>query len=289
MPRCARTFVTIGIPVISLGRFERRQMRDFISESWREILAHNGLADFEALWALEAGWFETPNERRGGWSGVSRFELQRPLGGTVGVFIKRQKNHRARTILHPVGGVATFEREFQRIVAFQQHGIPSLEPVFFGVRGAGKNQRAILVTAELAGFVPLDALIAAWGRDGVPPLPARLPVIKAVAALAAKMHSCRIRHNCFSPKHVFVRVGTDGQAEARVIDLEKSRSHQLSIDRCAQRDLYSLSHYSPATWRKTDRVRFLKLYLGLPRLTAEAKRLWRNVVARSAEKDESRR
>ena len=74
-----------------------------------------------------------------------------------------------------------------------------------------------------------------------------------------------------------------------MIDLEKSRSHQLSIDRCAQRDLYSLSHYSPATWRKTDRVRFLKLYLGLPRLTAEAKRLWRNVVARSAEKDESRR
>lgn len=262
-------------------------MKDYINDAWREILAHNGLADFEALWALQADWFESPNERRGGWSGVSRCELQRPDGGTATIFLKRQLNHRTRSFWHPVDGVSTFAREFKRIMAFKHHGIPSLEPVFFGTRGNGADQRAILATAELGGFVPLDTLVAQWARDGVPPLAERVRIMAAVAALARKMHDCRIRHSCFFPKHVFVHVTPEGRVEARVIDLEKSRSHQL-ISRCAARDLYSLSHYSPPVWRRTDRLRFLLLYLGIPKLNADAKRLWHNVAARSADKSLAR-
>lgn len=273
---------------IAIDGISIKPMNDYINEAWRSILVHNGLADFEALWSLEAKWFEAPNERRGGWSGVSRCELPHPDGGTAALFLKRQKNHRTRSFLHPINGIATFEREFERVMTCRTHGIPTLEPVFFGVRGTGKDQRAILATVALDGFVSLDDLVRGWMQLGVPSRSERFPYVVAVAALLKKMHAARIRHSCFFPKHIFVRANADGSAEARVIDLEKSRSHQLKT-RCAQRDLYSLCYYSPSmVWPRTDRLRFLKLYLGIARLDASAKSLWRNVDKRCSDKARSR-
>lgn len=262
-------------------------MKDFINERWRSILAFNELNDFDALWKLDAEWFEAPNQRRGGWSGVARCELPLPEGGSAAIFLKRQENHGTRSLLHPVNGVPTFLREFKRIMAYRGNAIPTLEPVFFGMRLRGKDQRAILATEELTGFVSLEDCVQGWMRDGVPPRAERLPILKAVAELLRKMHDHGIRHGCFFPKHVFIRTDADGSVEACVIDLEKSRRHPLRV-MCALRDLYSLSYYSSSAWSRADRIRFFKQYLGIPRLDAYAKWLWRSVVARSARKSVAR-
>lgn len=58
-------------------------MKAYINERWRSILAHNGLSDFDALWKLQAEWFEEPNFRRGGWSGVSRCGIESSRGRVV--------------------------------------------------------------------------------------------------------------------------------------------------------------------------------------------------------------
>jgi len=263
-------------------------MKDFVNERWRAILAHNGLAGFDALWKLEAEWFEAPNQRRGGWSGVARCELKLPDGGTTAIFLKRQENHGTRSLWHPFSGVPTFLREFKRIMAYRRHSIPTLEPVYFGMRGRGSDQRAILATEELAGFVSLEDRVQGWMRDGAPPRAERLPILKAVAELLKTMHAHGIRHGCFFPKHVFIRINPDGSVEARVIDLEKSRRRPLQV-MCALRDLYSLSHYSSSAWSRTDRVWFFRQYLGISKLNAYAKWLWRSVVARSVRKSEARR
>ena len=47
-------------------------MKDYVDERWRPIMTYNGLPDFDALWRLDAQWFEEPNRRRGGWSGTAR-------------------------------------------------------------------------------------------------------------------------------------------------------------------------------------------------------------------------
>ncbi len=262
-------------------------MSDFINERWQAILAHNGLANFDALWRLEADWFEPPNERRGGWSGVCRCELKLPGGGTTGVFLKRQENHGALTLCHPVHGVPTFLREFKRIMSYRECGVPSLEPVFFGMRGRGENQRAILVTEELKGFIPLDDCVRRWEENGAPSRAVRLNVLDAVAALTRTMHASRIRHGCYYPKHVFVRINADDSVEARVIDLEKSRRHPLRL-MCALRDLHSLNYYSQSVWSRTDRLRFLKTYLGISRLNGLAKWLWHRLSARFGKKSRAR-
>ncbi len=263
-------------------------MKDFINPSWQSILAHNGLASFDAFWQREAEWFEPPNKRRGGWSGVARCELQLPEGGSTAIFLKRQENHGTRSLLHPLRGVPTFLREFKRIMAYRRCAVPTLEPVFFGMRTYGKDQRAILATEELAGFVSLDDLVQGWGGSGVPSRQERLRILAAVADLLKRMHAHGIQHNCFYPKHVFVRINADGGVEARVIDLEKSRRRLLKV-MCALRDLYSLNHYSQMAWSRTDRLWFFKQYLGIRKLDAYAKWLWRSVAGRSAKKSLARR
>lgn len=262
-------------------------MKDFVNDRWRSILDHNGLRDFEALWKLDAVWFEAPNQRRGGWSGVSRCELNLPQGGKAAIFLKRQENHGTRTLSHPLSGVPTFLREFKRIMMYRDNAIPTLEPVYFGMRGRGKKQRAILATEELTGFVSLEDLTRQWGRGNVPPRVERRPIIEAVADLLKKMHAHGIRHGCFFPKHVFVRVFPDKTVEARVIDLEKSRRRPLRV-MCALRDLYSLSHYSSPAWSRTDRLWFFKRYLGISRFDGYAKWLVSGVAAYAARKTRKR-
>ncbi|MDR2238987.1 MAG: lipopolysaccharide kinase InaA family protein, partial [Zoogloeaceae bacterium] len=250
---------------------------------WQPILAHNGLTDFDALWQHKVDWFEEPNHRRGGWSGVARCELALPDGsGGRAVFLKRQENHMARLWTHPLRGAPTFLREFHRIQRYRACGIPTLEPVYFAMRRAGRDERAILITEELTGFVSMEDRVRRWLKTGAPARPMRLRMLGAIAALLRKMHAHHIQHNCFFPKHVFVRINADGGVEARVIDLEKSRWHPFKAA-CAVRDLYSLSSGSQM-WSRSDRLWFLKAYLEIQRLTPYAKWLWRAVAARAARK-----
>jgi hypothetical protein len=257
-------------------------MQDYVNERWRSILADNKLPDFDSLWKLDVGWFEEPNHRRGGWSGVSRCELMLPDGGRSGIFIKRQENHGTPSLRHPVRGVPTFFREFKRIMDYRSKRIPTLEPVYFATRQVGKNQRAILITEELAGYVSLDSQVQSWMSEGAPSRALRQGVLKAVASLLRDMHAHGIQHSCFFSKHVFVRLNEDGSVDARVIDLEKSRWRPLKT-LCAMRDLYSLSRFS-SYWSRSDRLWFYREYLGIPRLTPYAKWLWHRIEARAIKK-----
>ena len=92
------------------GRHRLRRYRDDVSPGWAEVLRHNQLDTFEAIWNLKAPWYEPLNVRRGGWSGVSRINCKLPGGDEVGVFIKRQSNHRTR---HPLLPEATIAREWR--------------------------------------------------------------------------------------------------------------------------------------------------------------------------------
>jgi hypothetical protein len=257
-------------------------MKTYLNEHWRSILAHNGLADFAALWQLKADWFEEPNRRRGGWSGVARCELMLPGGGTCAVFLKRQENHNALSVSHPLRGLPTFYREFRQIMRYRKAGIPAVQPVYFGMRREGKDYRAILITEELAGFVSMEDRVQSWLKEGAPPRRTRLRYLEAIATLMRSMHAKGIQHNCFFPKHLFTRVDATGSVEVRIIDLEKSRwrpSRTIS----ALRDLYTLNHDS-LCWSRSDRLWFFLRYLQLPRLTPYAKWLWHRIETRSIRK-----
>ena len=181
-------------------------MQDYRAEDRFELLAHNGLGDFDALWDLDVEWFEPPNERRGGWSGVARLELQWPDGRSEGVFLKRQENHLRRTLGHPLAGEPTFAGEMQNILLLERAGVPTLEPLYYGQRRANGRWRAILVTRELAGFRPLNWWIEQWQTLGWSfSRPARRAVLVEAARVIQRLHrQGALVHNALHPKHLFV-------------------------------------------------------------------------------------
>ncbi|MBC7698774.1 MAG: inaA protein [Bacteroidia bacterium] len=247
------------------------KIQEYFPDSFeREQLAANQLASFDALWTLDAGWFEVPNERRGGWSGVSRYVL---ANGDA-IFIKRQKNHVYRSWQNLFLPVATFEREFKNILHFQKLAIPTMTLVYFGQRRINGDLQSILITRELKDFQALDA-------EDYQPInklsqSSRKSVIQAAANAIRHMHDCKIQHNCLYLKHVFIKIVDDRQVDVRFIDLEKAKWRPWK-NLAMFRDLASLLRHAEG-WSKTDCLRFFLCYNQQRRLSKASKQSLTNIL-----------
>jgi hypothetical protein len=192
-------------------------VKDFIADDDRPLLQKQGLDNFEALWALRLAAVDDPNVDRGGWSQVSRLELE----GRA-YYLKRQRNHLTRSFRHPLGE-PTLAREFRNIRRYRERGIPALTAAFFAQRRMQAEESdglcAILLTRALDGWRDLDAWFSKW-RDF--PAERRQQLLTACGNLARTLHEAGQMHGCFYPRHVFARETAEG-FEACLIDLEKTR------------------------------------------------------------------
>ena len=259
-------------------------MKEYFGEGWREILAINKLDGFDKLWNLKAEWFEEPNIRRGGWSGVARLELKQENGKSVGVFLKRQENHFTKTIAHPVKGIPTFEREFNNIQRFRTKKLHTVEPVYFGKRKMGGKIQAVLVSKALTGYESLDSVALGRCSKLMSKRVCRERLIQGVAEVMREMHKHHFQHNCFYSKHVFAKQHEAGW-EIKIIDLEKLKWRLFKRD-AVYRDLYTL-HRHAADWSKSDRLRFLKTYMQEDRLSSDSKLIWRSIEKKIRSKQKS--
>ncbi len=123
----------------------------FQSKHYKKIFKKYQLNDFDHIWHYMIEWFETPNHRRGGWSGVGKLDL-----GTqsevleknkdfLSIFVKKQKNHGRRTLLHPFSGEPTFRREFKRLKYLEQKKLGAPKVVFYGEKSTENSNRASLL------------------------------------------------------------------------------------------------------------------------------------------------
>ena len=222
----------------------------------RQLLTVNGLASFDALWSLRTEWHEAPNERRGGWSGVSRHLL---ADGTA-IFVKRQENHLCRTLHHPFRGIPTFYREYQNILRLHRHDIGTVEALYYGDRRENGHWRAVLVTRALDSFMSLDEWNAVAARHEEPE---RQSLIAATAYACARLHHHRLQHSSLYGKHVFVRRMPEAssayqESDVRFIDLEKLRK-RVSLARVSAHDLDQLSRHTSG-WSEGDWGAFRSAY-----------------------------
>ncbi len=193
-------------------------MSPYVSSSEiQQLLEDNQLADFEQLWALDTPWFEAPNYRRNGWSGVVKYALQNKQGETVWVFIKRQQNHNYKTLMHPLRGIPTFRREFNNIAQLNKRQIPTLSTLYYAEREHENNQQAILITLSLEGYQSLEHFCQ---DDAHKTHPQRQAIMQLAGQVTRKMHDARFRHNCLYPKHFFLKIN-HSDIDIRLIDLEK--------------------------------------------------------------------
>jgi len=247
-------------------------MHDYIDNDWKKVLQENNLQCFDDWWQREAEWFEEPNHRRGGWSGVSRVELKDKDGATRTIFLKRQENHVAKTFLHPLKGIPTFIREMHNILLLKKARVAALTPVYFAVRTVDGAQRAVLATEELDGFSPLDTV----DRNSLT-FRQRKKLLKSVAELIQRFHAQRLQHNCLYAKHVFIKQ-TGDDFESHLIDLEKTKPRFLK-NTGMNRDLDSFNRHAHG-WSRTDRLRFLHYYLSAKGVEHKVAEMWRMLVQR---------
>ena len=195
-------------------------------------------ADQHAFWWNVAGeWVEAPNVRRHGWSGVLRVRHRDGL-----VYVKRQCNHLCRTPAHPFGW-PTASREHLHLRTLRRLGLNAPVPLFHDVMRRAGAVEAVLVTAALDGFAPLNAL---------PPLDhvERAALAREVGHVVGRMHRARIQHGCLYDKHIMVR-WQSGAPEIALLDLEKART-RLTRRAAACHDLDQLGRHqnlwSVAEW-----------------------------------------
>ena len=244
------------------------------SDHWQQILIDNNFNDFNSIWDLKTEWFEAPNIRRGGWSGVIKIDINTPQD-KVGIFIKRQENHLTKTALHPIKGQPTFEREFNNILRLRKNNIPTLEPVYFAKRNQDGNHQAILITKELAGYIPLESERFLTTGDLIKDKVHKARLFKAVAETIRAMHHHHFQHNCLFLKHLFIKPDGDSW-DVKIIDLEKLKKTIFKRS-AVHRDLYTLSRHAEG-WPIKDRVKFFQAYVQEEKLSNKSKNLWRAVA-----------
>ena len=248
-------------------------MNDFIAAEDREALERQGLADFDALWALQLQAVDEPNTERGGWSSVYRLELE---GGAY--YLKRQSNHLTRSLLRP-GGEPTFAREFRNIQRYQQLGIPALQAAYFAERREAGERRAVLVTRALDGWRELEGWLKEWSDL---PLERRQAILRACGMLARRLHEAGQMHGCFYPKHIFLKEDGD-EFQACLIDLEKTRPLWFGL-RDRVKDLEPLLRRAP-DWSEVDVRQLLAAYLGCAAAGPEVDHWYRRLGARRRRKE----
>ncbi len=253
-------------------------MQTFIAAKHAKLLQKNRLDTFEKVWDYKVNWFEEPNERRGGWSGVGRITLGQDGGSEVGAFLKKQDNHCRTSFMHPIKGVPTFQREFEMMQYLASKNIRAPEVLLFGRNPKG-DLKTTLMTKELSGFQSLEALTEQMFANGKPQRANQRAIVKAVAVFARQLHTAKIQHRSFYPKHLFVNTTNTSAPEVAVIDLEKSRINWLPALRTLI-DLSVLNRHAKY-WSKSTRLYFYLQYFGIKRLTPYTKWLCRLIIKRS--------
>jgi hypothetical protein len=250
----------------------------FQSKRYQAIFAQHQLDGFSPIWAKQIDWFEEPNHRRGGWSGVGRIILTSDQGELC-VFVKKQQNHGRRTLLHPIKGEPTFRREFKRLAFLEANHIKAPTLVFYGEKKIDGHACTILATEALLGFEPLDVVMQRWQVEGNRSKQQKTRLLSTIAETLRQFHATGLAHRALYPKHLFIK-NAETQPEVALIDLEKARFSLFFLYR-AYFDLSALNRHAEG-WTASQRLSFFLHYMQAKKLTKPLKILCRLILRRSS-------
>lgn len=150
--------------------------------------------------------------------------------------------------------------EFDRALALAACGIPTVEPLAWGVRDGTYAGESFLITRELSGAVPLQSLLAANRYQFTHTLGPRLVMASRLGQFLAKLHEGGITHPDLHPGNVLVILDQQGLPHFHLIDLH---SIQLgtSLDWPRSRDnLVIFNRWFALRASLSDRRRFWQSY-----------------------------
>jgi heptose I phosphotransferase len=225
-----------------------------VNQAFARLLRQHRLTTFDAVWqatqsAAVAKQLRTDRI-------TLRFELPDEQGRVQSLYIKR---HTASGWWEHLKPLLQLRRptlgariEWDAILAFHRAGIPTMTPVAVGVAGA----RSWLITAALEDCDKLSDVRPPPGTRE------RQQLLTEVAGVAQLMHTAGLHHQDFYLGHLLKPRHHAGALH--VIDLGRAERHgPWWARRWIVKDLAQLN-YSAKDSPATERLRFLKAYLGRP-------------------------
>lgn len=262
---------------------------EYLNNSWKSTLKTMGMNSFDDWWQLEAEAAEPPNKKAGNptaWSHVS--VMAAPNGKTI--FVKRQQNFYPNNILQKWRKELTYEREYVNYHKIIAAGVPTYDLVYFASRKQDGLRQAVYVAEGLDGLISLAHIDSHWRENGWPPKEDRRRILTQLLQTVRKMHQKGILHNALSPRHLFFNLSLDkpyeipDNIEFRLIDFERLKELKPGSDAAINRDLFTM-HRRCVGWPNSDRVWFLKKYLGIDKLDARAKKIIRRFISETTRRD----
>jgi len=206
-----------------------------------------------------------------------RFELTDDADTQRAFYIKRHTATSWTEYLKPMlnGGLPCIGAriEWQAILDFHAAELPTMTPVMLGERG----RDSFLITAALDGCTKLSEWLV--GDPEAIGQSSRQRLAIELGQLARRMHSVGLHHQDFYLGHLLRPLS--GTESIHVIDLGRVRHHgPWFARRWIVKDLAQLN-YSARTASRTDRLRFLKAYLGRD-VAASDKSLVHSILRKTA-------
>lgn len=216
------------------------------------------------------------------WRQRRRVEL--PFEGkAVTLFVKRFENPpgSARRLVKAAGNGARSVAgvEWSWMHRLRRDGIACARPVSLGEEMAGgREARSVLVSAAVAGQ-SLERWMGKW--HALAPGTAR-EVVMGVARLVSRLHRKGYVHRDLYLSHVFYDDANRVDEGLCLIDLQRIVRPTWRRGRWIVKDLASLHFSAPSECiSRTQRLRWLLVYLGIGKLNAAGRRLAYKIVGKA--------
>jgi hypothetical protein len=245
-----------------------KTIQHWYAPEFEHLLREADLMDIGSVSQREFDWFEAPNRRRGGWSGVTRIVLNpdAPEAEQKAVFLKIQQNH---YYIAPNTGFMkrlTFEREFAAMQALKPHCSAIPDVVMFAKWEENGNEGSILVTESLDSWIPVRPWILGDLDEPAPTGDRLQRALEAIAQTAREINTAGWVHMCFSAKHLFVKEQADSSFLTAVVDLEKTRK-RIGLNRRTVKDCSHFMRHTPGL-SEEGKMHFLKGYFQTDQLNS---------------------
>lgn len=259
----------------------------WLDEEFRATLARAGLDRFAAVMATQDGHCRRALADRENW----RLEVTGPEESRRGIYLKKHHvrtwANRLRAMLSLGPGETAARTEARNVRHLAADGIDVMQLVAYGehLHDDGLLESFVL-TDELRGYVQLDHFLAQRfpQRELFRTLPrdaALGELIRHVADVSRKFHEAGYNHRDLYCCHFFIKEPEPGWFEIKLIDLQRVQYRRRFRRRWIVKDLAQLAYSAPRDRIKcTQKMAFMRRYLGVRKLRPCDKRLIRAVLAK---------
>jgi hypothetical protein len=251
----------------------RRRLKRAGLDSVEKILTHMG-GDFVA-WSRTTDTLFVPAPDNG-----------------VGFYVKRYlypawRNRVRGAFRGTLFGTHRGKKEAAALMTMRRLGVPAVRPVAWGSRRVAGFLSACFLVTEAVPAAPNLTTVAQHVEDGLRGFSQRERnlLIERLAGEVRHMHAMQFAHGRLFWRNILLRTGMTGEPDVFFLDPEPpkrferlGRSHAWWLGELAKLCTSAL----PFT-RRTERLRFVRHYFGLPRLNAEAKRQIREATRQAAD------